>query len=37
MADLVAQIEAEIKGLKLKAQKQNVGKVVEIGDGEARL
>lgn len=37
MADLVAQIEAEIKGLKLKAQKQNVGKVVEIGDGVARI
>ncbi len=37
MADLIAQIEAEIKGLKFKAQRQNVGKVVEVGDGVARI
>lgn len=37
MVDLVAQIESEIKGLKLKSQKQNVGKVVEVGDGAARI
>ncbi len=37
MADLINQIEKEISGLKLKAQKQNVGKVVEIGDGVARI
>ena len=37
MADLVSQIEAEIKGLKFKSQKQNVGTVVEIGDGIAKI
>lgn len=37
MADLVAQIEKEITGLKLKAQRQNVGVVTEIGDGVARI
>ncbi len=37
MADLVAQIEKEISGLKLKASKQNVGVVSEIGDGVARI
>ncbi len=37
MADLLQQIESEIKGLKLKAQKENIGKVVEIGDGVARI
>jgi len=37
VADLIEQIENEIKGLKLKSQKQNVGKVVEIGDGVARI
>lgn len=37
MVDLVAQIESEIKGLKLKSQKQNVGKVVEVGDGVAKI
>ncbi|MDO8576923.1 MAG: F0F1 ATP synthase subunit alpha [Candidatus Daviesbacteria bacterium] len=37
MADLVNQIEKEIKGLKFKAQKQNVGVVSEIGDGVARI
>ena len=37
MADLISQIESEIKGLKLKSQKQNVGRVIEIGDGVARI
>lgn len=37
MADLVSQIEKEIKGLKFKAQRQNVGVVAEIGDGVARI
>lgn len=33
----ISQIEKDIKGLKLKAEKQNVGTVVEIGDGIARI
>lgn len=37
MADLIQQIESEIKGLKLKAQRQNVGVVTEVGDGVARI
>lgn len=37
MANLIDQIESQIKGLKLKAQKQNVGTVTEIGDGVARI
>lgn len=37
MADFIQQIEKEIKGLKLKAQRQNVGVVTEIGDGVARI
>ena len=37
MADLINEIENQIKGLKLKAQKQNVGIVTEIGDGVARI
>lgn len=37
MANLIDQIEDQIKGLKLKAQKQNVGVVTEIGDGVARI
>ncbi len=37
MADFIAQIEKDIKGLKLKAEKQNVGTVTEIGDGIARI
>ncbi len=36
-ASLIDQIEADIKGLKLKAQKQNIGVVTEIGDGVARV
>ncbi len=37
MADLIAEIESQIKGLKLKAQRENVGVVTEIGDGVARI
>ncbi len=37
MADLIQQIEKDIANLKLKVQKQNVGRVVEIGDGVARI
>lgn len=37
MSDIIQQIESEIKGLKLKAQKQNVGVITEIGDGVARI
>jgi len=37
MADVVAQIEKEIQGLKVSAQKENIGTVVEVGDGIARI
>ena len=37
MVDLISQIEAEIKGLKLKSHNINVGKVTEVGDGIARI
>lgn len=37
MSDIIQQIEKEISGLKLQAQKQNVGAVTEIGDGVARI
>ncbi|MDO8573149.1 MAG: F0F1 ATP synthase subunit alpha [Candidatus Daviesbacteria bacterium] len=37
MANIIDQIENDIKGLKLKAQRQNVGTVTEIGDGVARI
>ena len=37
MADLISQIESEIKGLKFKAARLNVGKVTEVGDGVARI
>jgi len=37
VADLVAQIEKEITGLKFKTQRQNVGVVTEIGDGVAKI
>ena len=37
MADLIETIEKEITGLKLKAQKQNIGRVMEVGDGVARI
>ncbi|MDD5415984.1 MAG: F0F1 ATP synthase subunit alpha [Candidatus Daviesbacteria bacterium] len=37
MADLIADIENQIKGLKLKAQRENAGVVTEIGDGVARI
>lgn len=37
MADLISQIESEIKGLKFKVQRQNIGTVIEVGDGVARI
>lgn len=37
MTNLTREIENQIKGLKLKAQRQNVGVVTEIGDGVARI
>lgn len=37
MANIVTEIENEIKGLKLKATKENVGTVIEVGDGIARI
>lgn len=37
MTNIVNEIEQEIKGLKIKAQKENVGTVVEVGDGIARI
>lgn len=37
MANVLANLEKEITGLKLKAQKQNIGLVTEVGDGIARI
>ncbi len=38
MADLVAQVEKQLNSLKLKGAKQeNVGTVIELGDGIARI
>ncbi len=37
MADLIKQIEKEIAGLKFKAEKENVGTVIEVGDGVAKI
>lgn len=37
MDDLIANIEKELQGLKTQAATQNVGRVVEVGDGIARL
>lgn len=37
MADFISQIEKDIKNLKIKAEKQNVGMVTEVGDGIARI
>lgn len=37
MSNLTREIENQIKGLKLKVQRQNVGVVTEIGDGVARI
>lgn len=37
MSNIVTEIENEIKGLKMKAQKENVGTVTEVGDGIARI
>lgn len=36
-ADIISKIEADIKGIKLSATRQNVGRVTEIGDGVARI
>lgn len=35
--NVIDQIEKELKGLKLKAQKANTGVVTEVGDGIARI
>jgi F-type H+/Na+-transporting ATPase subunit alpha len=37
MSDVINQIEKQIKDLKLKAQRENVGVVTELGDGIARI
>ncbi|MBI2011527.1 F0F1 ATP synthase subunit alpha [Candidatus Daviesbacteria bacterium] len=37
MSDLLTTIEKEIAGLKLKARRENVGTIVEVGDGIARI
>jgi F-type H+-transporting ATPase subunit alpha len=37
MADLLKEIEAQIMGAKVSAQKQNVGVIREIGDGVAKV
>lgn len=37
MADLISRIESEIKGLKFKATRLNVGTVNEVGDGVAKI
>jgi F-type H+/Na+-transporting ATPase subunit alpha len=34
---VISQIEKELQGLKLKAAKENVGTVTEVGDGIARI
>ncbi len=36
-SDVVDQIEKQIKNLQLKAGKENIGRVVEVGDGIARI
>ncbi len=36
-ADIIADIEKQIKGLQTKATKENVGTVTEVGDGIARI
>lgn len=37
MADIIEQIEDQLKDLKLRAKRENVGVVAEIGDGIARI
>ena len=37
MADLLREIESQIKGAKISAAKQNVGVIREIGDGVAKV
>jgi F-type H+/Na+-transporting ATPase subunit alpha len=36
-SNVISQIEKELQGLKLKASKENVGIVTEVGDGIARI
>src|SRR5438105_7084146 len=37
MADIVAQLEEQLKDLKLRSTKENIGVVIEVGDGIARI
>lgn len=37
MSDFISTIEKDLKNLKLKAEKENVGVVTEVGDGIARI
>lgn len=37
MADIILEIEKKIKNLKLSAERENTGTVVEVGDGIARI
>lgn len=37
MPDILATLEKQIQGMKIKAVKQTVGRVVEVGDGIARI
>ena len=37
MVDIVKQLEKEIKDLKLSAQTENIGRIMEIGDGIAKI
>lgn len=37
MADVINQIENQIKNLKLKSKQENIGTVTEVGDGIARI
>ena len=37
MVDLIADIEKQLKGLKIRATRENVGIVLEVGDGIARI
>src|SRR3990167_3842746 len=37
MSNIVSEIEQELKGLEVKAKRENVGVVTEVGDGIARI
>ena len=37
MVDIVKQLEKEIKDLNLSAQAENIGRIMEIGDGIAKI